>query len=86
MHIFKSENLIINKLDDEKKLVSKNDFAHSYPHSWRSKKPLIYRTTPQWFISMEKNSLRLKALKEIENVNWIPEISKRRILSMVKER
>ena len=86
MHIFKSEDLIVDKLKEEKKLVSKNDFVHSYPHSWRSKKPLIYRTTSQWFISMEKNDLRKKAVEEIENVKWIPEGSKKRILSMIKER
>ncbi len=86
IHIFKSEDLIINQLNDEKTLISQDDFIHSYPHSWRSKKPLIYRTTSQWFISMEKNNLRKKAMKEIENVNWIPAVSKKRISSMVQDR
>ena len=59
---------------------------HSYPHSWRSKKPVIYRTTPQWFISMEKNNLRKKALEGIENTRWLPASSKNRIKKMVSDR
>ena len=58
----------------------KNDqLSHSYPHSWRSKAPLIYRATPQWFISMEKNSLRNKAIKAINDTNFYPEKGKDRL-------
>ena len=59
---------------------------HSYPHSWRSKAPVIFRNTPQWFISMESNNLRTTALKEIEKVNWFPKQGKNRIYSMIEER
>ena len=85
-HVFKADKLIIEKLGQNQNLINAIDFNHSYPHSWRSKAPLIFRTTSQWFISMEKEKLRSKALKEIENVNWIPKSSKNRIYSMVSDR
>ena len=59
---------------------------HSYPHSWRSKAPLIYRATPQWFISMQKNDLRKKAMKAINETNFYPKKGKDRLLSMVEGR
>jgi Isoleucyl-tRNA synthetase len=67
-------------------LFAKGNFRHQYPHSWRSKAPLLFRNTPQWFISMEKNNLRNKSLSEIENVEWIPKRGKNRIKSMVDNR
>ncbi len=85
-HIFKVEKEIVDKLNDEKMLLCSSDFNHSYPHSWRSKAPLIYRATSQWFISMKEKDLRESALKAIDKVNWIPKTSKNRILSMVSER
>ncbi|MBD22162.1 MAG: isoleucine--tRNA ligase [Alphaproteobacteria bacterium] len=86
MHIFKSDEKVIEQLDKFGKLVSNSNYSHSYPHSWRSKAPLIFRATSQWFISMDKNNLRKKAIDQIDNVDWIPENSKKRILSMVKDR
>lgn len=62
------------------------DFKHSYPHSWRSKKKVIYRCTPQWFISMNKTSLRAKALKAIAETRFVPEQGRNRIQSMVEGR
>ena len=62
------------------------NFNHSYPHSWRSKAPLIYRATPQWFISMEKKSLRDKAIKAISDTAFYPSKGKERLLSMVEGR
>jgi len=85
-HIFKVENEIIEQLNKSNCLVSCNDYFHSYPHSWRSKAPLIFRATSQWFISLDKKELRKTALKEIEKVKWIPKNSKNRIQAMVKER
>src|SRR5690606_29526692 len=76
-------------------LLARGQHVHSYPHSWRSKAPLIFRTTPQWFIRMDEPerrgekgeaSIRNKALQEIENVRWIPEGGKNRIKSMVETR
>ena len=66
-HVFKADPIVIEKLKEQKKLLKDDKLQHSYPHSWRSKAPLIYRATPQWFISMEKNSLRNKAIKAIKN-------------------
>ncbi len=67
-------------------LAASDDFRHSYPHSWRSKAKLIYRCTPQWFVSMEKNGLRDAALKAIEDTRWVPAQSKNRMKSMVDTR
>ena len=73
-------------LSCHKNLAGKGSLRHSYPHSWRSKAPVIFRNTPQWFISMESNNLRTTALKEIEKVKWFPKQGKNRIYSMIEER
>ena len=67
-------------------LLHEEDIEHSYPHCWRCKKPVMYRATPQWFISMEVNDLRNKALSEIERVQWTPAWGMQRIYSMVENR
>jgi isoleucyl-tRNA synthetase len=67
-------------------LLARGTLAHSYPHSWRSKAPLIFRNTPQWFISMAANGLRQKALAAIDATRWIPPQGKNRIHAMVAER
>lgn len=67
-------------------LAASDDFRHSYPHSWRSKAKLVYRCTPQWFVSMEKTGLRAKALQAIDNTRWVPAAGKNRIKSMVEGR
>lgn len=85
-HVFKVEEDILNELRDVDALIFENTIEHSYPHSWRSKAPLIFRTTPQWFISMDNTGLRDKALREIEKVNWIPQQGYNRIQSFVKNR
>jgi len=85
-HIFKADPIVIEKLKEQKKLLKTDKLNHSYPHSWRSKAPLIYRATPQWFISMKKNDLRKKAIKAINNTNFFPNKGKERLLSMVEGR
>lgn len=85
-HIYKVGPEIVEKLDTTGALLKQKKIIHSYPHSWRSKKPLIYRTTPQWFINLDQKDLRQKALEAIEAVQWIPETGKNRIKSMVKNR
>ena len=85
-HVFKADKIIIEKLKDEDKLIKDDKLQHSYPHSWRSKAPLIYRATPQWFISMEKNSLRSKAIKAIQDTTFYPPKGKERLLSMIEGR
>ena len=72
-------------------LSARDDYQHSYPHSWRSKAKVIYRCTPQWFVPMDKElggggSLRSRAMSEIERVRFIPEKGRRRIGSMVEGR
>jgi isoleucyl-tRNA synthetase len=62
------------------------DIQHTYPHCWRCKQPIIFRSTEQWFISMEKNDLRKKALTSIDNVTWIPAWGRDRIYGMVENR
>jgi isoleucyl-tRNA synthetase len=86
VHIFKANPLIIEKLKDEKKLLSNGELVHSYPHSWRSKAPLVHRATPQWFISMESHNLRSKALKAIDETNFYPSKGKERLKSMIETR
>ena len=86
VHVFKAHTVVIEALKAEKSLIGIREYTHSYPHSWRSKKPIIFRTTPQWFISMEKNNLKEKAMKSIDETLWIPTSSKNRIKSMVENR
>ncbi len=86
MHIFKADPIVIEKLKEQNKLLKNDKLNHSYPHSWRSKAPLIYRATPQWFISMQKNNLRDKAIKAINETAFYPNKGKERLLSMVEGR
>ena len=67
-------------------LVQQAPLSHSYPHCWRCKKPVIFRATEQWFISMEENGLRQKALAAIREVNWVPNWGMERIYGMVETR
>ncbi len=85
-HIFKADPIVIEKLKEQNKLLKNDKLSHSYPHSWRSKAPLIYRATPQWFISMQKNNLRDKAIKAINDTVFYPSKGKDRLLSMVEGR
>jgi len=77
---------VVAALEEAGMLLAKDTLVHAYPHSWRSKAPLIFRTTPQWFISMETNDLREKALKAIAETRWIPPQGRNRIGAMVAER
>jgi isoleucyl-tRNA synthetase len=84
--IFKANKVINETLEEKNALLKNENLSHSYPHCWRCKKPVIYRATPQWFISMDKMELRKKALEEINNVNWIPSWGRERIYSMIENR
>ena len=78
---------IIAWLDEDNALIAREDISHSYPHCWRCKRPVIFRATTQWFVSMDKTGLREKALEQInDNVQWIPAWASNRIGSMVEER
>jgi isoleucyl-tRNA synthetase len=85
-HIFKIDEVMLQTLDDVGALLHRSTITHSYPHSWRSKAPLIFRTTAQWFIGMDNTGLREKALKKIEEVKWIPKQGYNRIRSFVENR
>ena len=85
-HIFKIDPVMKDALQTAGCLIHHGKIFHSYPHSWRSKAPLIYRTTPQWFISMDKTNLRDKSLEAIEHVRWVPTQGKNRIRGMVESR
>ena len=86
IHIFKANPIVIEKLKEQKNLLSNGELVHSYPHSWRSKAPLVHRATPQWFISMESHKLRDKALKAIDDTTFYPSKGKERLKSMIETR
>ena len=86
LHIFKSNKIVIEKLKEQKKLLFNGELIHSYPHSWRSKAPLVHRATPQWFISMESHQLRSKAIKAIDETVFYPSKGKERLRSMIETR
>ncbi|WP_440646953.1 isoleucine--tRNA ligase [Candidatus Pelagibacter sp. HIMB1521] len=86
VHIFKANPIVIEKLKEQKNLLSNGELIHSYPHSWRSKAPLVHRATPQWFISMESHKLRDKALKAIDDTTFYPSKGKERLKSMIETR
>ena len=86
LHIFKSNSVVIEKLKEQKKLLSNGELTHSYPHSWRSKAPLVHRATPQWFISMDSHKLRKKALKALDETVFYPSKGKERLKAMIETR
>jgi isoleucyl-tRNA synthetase len=77
---------VIIAIDEAGGLLARGTLVHSYPHSWRSKAPLIFRNTPQWFISMETNGLRQRALDAIAETRWVPPQGRNRIEAMVEGR
>ena len=85
-HIFKANPIVIEKLKEQKKLLTSGELVHSYPHSWRSKAPLVHRATPQWFISMESHKLRDKALKALDETTFYPSKGKERLKAMIETR
>ncbi|MEG3641042.1 isoleucine--tRNA ligase [Magnetococcus sp. PR-3] len=85
-HIKKANPQVVALLDEKGALLSQGKINHSYPHCWRCSTPLITRATPQWFISMETNDLREKALQSIKDTQWIPHWGEERIHNMVENR
>ena len=85
-HVFKANASVVEVLQEKGALMHHHAFEHSYPHCWRHKTPIIFRATPQWFISMDKQSLRSDSLKEIEKTQWIPDWGQSRIEKMVEGR
>ena len=84
--VMKANRSVLEVLADRDKLLHDESMLHSYPHCWRHKTPVIFRATPQWFISMDQKGLRENALKAIENVNWMPDWGQARIKGMIENR
>ncbi|QCA05589.1 isoleucine--tRNA ligase [Pantoea vagans] len=86
INVFKANDMIVELLKEKGALLHVEKLLHSYPHCWRHKTPIIFRATPQWFISMDQKGLRAQSLKEIKGVQWIPDWGQARIESMVANR
>jgi isoleucyl-tRNA synthetase len=84
-HVYKADDKVIEVLEAHNKLVYKKSFTHSYPHCWRTKTPLIFRATPQWFVSMTQNGLKEKALEAVKGVKWVPDWGQNRIEGMLQQ-
>ncbi|MFQ5354586.1 MAG: isoleucine--tRNA ligase, partial [Thermodesulfobacteriota bacterium] len=85
--VFKANGGIIELLEERGALLGREDIRHSYPHCWRCKRPVIFRATAQWFVSMEAEGLREKTLKAInEDIEWVPAWGRERIYKMIENR
>ena len=84
--VFDANANINKKLNEIGAMVAEGSIAHNYPHCWRCKQPVIFRATPQWFISMDKTGLRENSLKSIDKVTWIPHWGRDRIYGMIENR
>jgi len=85
-HVLKANDAVMEVLREHGKLVHAQALRHSYPHCWRHKTPIIFRATPQWFISMEQNGLRPAAMEAIKETQWMPDWGQARIEGMVEGR
>ncbi|NVK17103.1 MAG: isoleucine--tRNA ligase [Methylocystaceae bacterium] len=85
-HVYKVAPHILEQLTEVGCLLASGKITHSYPCSWRSKAKLIFRNTPQWFISMDVNNLREKALKAIDETRFVPDMGRNRLGGMIKDR
>jgi isoleucyl-tRNA synthetase len=95
-----ANDAVIKALSEAGNIIARGRLKHQYPHSWRSKKPVIFRNTPQWFIALDvapsdspagsrpegAKTLRNTALKEVERVQWVPEVGRNRINGMIQTR
>ncbi|MDH7514058.1 MAG: class I tRNA ligase family protein [Clostridiales bacterium] len=85
-NVFEANRQITEDMKKDGTLLKEGVITHSYPHCWRCKNPVIFRATAQWFISMDKNDLRKKALEEVKKVRWIPPWGEERIANMMRAR
>ncbi len=85
-YVWKANEKLVEHMRVNGTLLAAEPFGHSYPHCWRHKTPTAFRTTPQWFISMDQAGLRKQALAAIENVRWVPDWGKARIAGMIESR
>jgi isoleucyl-tRNA synthetase len=84
--VFEANRMVNDKLKEKGVLLKTQDITHEYPHCWRCKQPVIFRSTEQWFISMDKNDLRKRALEAINTVTWLPSWGRDRIFGMIEKR
>ncbi|MEE4638479.1 MAG: isoleucine--tRNA ligase [Wenzhouxiangella sp.] len=84
--VWAANDVLVEHMQATGSLLAAEKFEHSYPHCWRHKTPTAFRTTPQWFISMDKAGLRADALAEIDRVRWVPDWGKARIRGMIETR
>jgi len=82
-HVYKVDEKIVALLEAQGKLLAQSKITHSFPHCWRTKTPLIYRATPQWFISMNQNQLMSGLKQAVKGVQWVPDWGRARIESML---
>lgn len=80
-----ANEVILQTLQHNERLLHHDDMVHSYPHCWRHKKPLLFRATAQWFVHMDRQQLREQTLDQIENVSWLPQWGKERMHSMINK-
>ena len=85
-NVLKVDTHVLEVLKEHNALMHHQNIVHSYPHCWRTKTPLIFRATPQWFISMTENGLRDQAMSAIKTVEWVPETGQSRIEGMIDGR
>src|SRR5690606_26969175 len=86
LHINQANERIIDVLREQGRLLHAVRHAHSYPHCWRHRSPLIFRATQQWFIGLDQNGLRQASLAAIATVDWVPAWGRERIEGMVAGR
>ncbi|MDO3384889.1 isoleucine--tRNA ligase [Gilvimarinus sp. SDUM040013] len=83
-HVYKVDQKVVDLLQEKQALFCEGKITHSFPHCWRTKTPLIFRATPQWFVSMSKNDLRGQVAEAVESVHWVPNWGRARIDSMLE--
>ena len=86
MHVLRDNQKIADLIASHKGVIGIGKLVHSYPHSWRSKAPVIYRNTAQWFVSMESHGLRDTALSELAKTAFYPAAGQKRLTSMIEQR
>jgi isoleucyl-tRNA synthetase len=86
LKVWDAEGVIVQRLEQTGTLLHQRPLRHSYAHCWRHKTPLIFRATPQWFISMDQSGLRTETLRDIKTVHWTPSWGEQRMTSMIETR
>ncbi|MGH8230749.1 MAG: isoleucine--tRNA ligase [Steroidobacteraceae bacterium] len=86
LKVSQADTAIVQQLEQRGALLHQEPLRHSYPHCWRHRTPLIFRATPQWFISMDQRGLRANALRDIKQVRWTPSWGEQRMTSMIETR